>query len=313
MTDFTKNKTVDGKPTVSIGIPAYNEEANIKNLLTALLSQKQDDFEILEIIVISDGSSDNTVKEAESVPSAKISIIDNVERKGKTESQNEILKIFKGDILLLLDADIIPKEGLFVSNLVKPFSINPKVGLVGGKVSPLSSENFFEKVINFSAVMKQEIAESINDGDNIYLCHGRSRALSKDFSKQLKWPKIYGEDAYSYLISKEKGFEFYYQPEAEILYRSPQTLTDHLRQSVRFTHSQNSLNKFFNRKILKESYRIPKTILIKKALKYFLKNPILFLFYLFIYFTAEIISKFKKETGAVWEMSPTSKILTNKL
>src|SRR3989338_9161647 len=177
-------KTVCGKPLnhqneinsmksptikVSIGIPAYNEEANIKNLLTALLGQKQDDFELSEIIVVSDGSFDGTVKEAQSVHSEIVSIINRQERKGKTESQNEILKIFKGDILVLLDADIIPKNEMFLSHLIRPFSVNPKIGLVGGKVSPLPSKNLFEGVLIFSIAMKQEIVDNFNLGDNLYL------------------------------------------------------------------------------------------------------------------------------------------------
>src|SRR3989344_8939516 len=77
---------------VSIGIPAYNEEANIKNLLTALLAQKQENFELLEIIVISDGSDDNTVEQAKSLASEKISVIDGKDRKGQAQRQNEIME-----------------------------------------------------------------------------------------------------------------------------------------------------------------------------------------------------------------------------
>lgn len=305
-----KNEIKIKKPTVSIGIPAYNEEANIKNLLTALLEQKQDGFELLEIIVVSDGSSDNTAKEAKSVVNEKISIIDNVERKGKTESQNEILKIFKGDILVLLDADIIPKDGLFISNLVKPFSINLKVGLVGGKVSPLPSENFFEKVINFSAAMKQEIVESMKEGDNVYVLHGCNRAFSRNFAKHLSWPKLYGEDAYSYLRCKEeKGFEFNYNPQAEVFYRSPKTLRDHLKQSSRFVHSKNILKKFFPETVIEKEYKIPKSIILKKGIKYFFKNPFLFISYFFIYIVSIFFSKIGKKTNPIWEISKSSKLL----
>lgn len=298
------------KPTVSIGIPAYNEEANIRNLLTALLEQRQDNFELLEIIVVSDGSMDNTIAEAKSVTNEKISIIDNVERKGKTESQNEILKIFRGDILVLLDADIIPKNGLFISNLIKPFLINPKVGLVGGKVSPLPSENFFEKVINFSAAMKQEIVENMKEGNNVYILHGCNRAFSKNFAKHLSWPKLYGEDAYSYLKCKEeKEFEFNYNPEAEVFYRSPKTFRDHLKQSSRFAHSKNILKKFLPETAIEKEYKIPKSIILKKGIKYFFKNPFLFVSYFFIYAATRMFSKIGKKTNPLWEVSQSSKSL----
>ena len=48
------------KLTVSVGIPAYDEEANIKSLLEAILQQRQENFILKSIIVVSDGSTDRT-------------------------------------------------------------------------------------------------------------------------------------------------------------------------------------------------------------------------------------------------------------
>ena len=48
------------KLTVTIGIPAYNEEKNIGRLLRALLRQKTNGLSIKKIIVISDASTDKT-------------------------------------------------------------------------------------------------------------------------------------------------------------------------------------------------------------------------------------------------------------
>ena len=49
------------KPTVTIGIPAYNESANIGRLINDVLGQKQNHFRLAKIIVVSDCSSDATV------------------------------------------------------------------------------------------------------------------------------------------------------------------------------------------------------------------------------------------------------------
>jgi glycosyltransferase involved in cell wall biosynthesis len=48
------------KISVSIGIPAYNEEKNIGRLLTAILNQKTYNVEIDQIVVVSSGSTDKT-------------------------------------------------------------------------------------------------------------------------------------------------------------------------------------------------------------------------------------------------------------
>ena len=297
------------KPTVTIGIPAYNEEANIKNLLEALLSQKQESFELLEIIVVSDGSSDDTVKEAQSVHSEIISIINRQERKGKTESQNEILKIFKGDILVLLDADIIPKNEMFLSNMIKPFLTNGNIGVVSNMGTPLPAQTFFEKIINFSTMMKREMAEAYNNGDNIYMCHGHSLAFPREFAKKIKWPNSAGEDAYSYLFCKKEGYDFYYQSLAEINYRSPQNLNDHLKQSARFVDSRKEMEKYFDKNFVKSNYHIPFYLSVRVFIKYFFKNPILFALYLGIYFVSLVTSKFTDKSGGVWETSKTSKFL----
>ena len=70
------------KPTVTIGIPAYNEEANIKNLLDSILSQIQNNFIIDEIIVVSDGSSDKTADIVRSLNNSLINLIEDKERLG---------------------------------------------------------------------------------------------------------------------------------------------------------------------------------------------------------------------------------------
>ena len=52
------------KPTVTIGIPAHNEEANIANMLNSVISQEQKSFFLEKIIVALDGCTDNTESEA---------------------------------------------------------------------------------------------------------------------------------------------------------------------------------------------------------------------------------------------------------
>ena len=306
---INKNIILGKKPTVSIGIPAYNEEANIKNLLTALLVQKRDDFELLEIIVVSDGSNDKTVEEVKSLASKKILIIDGKDRKGQSQRQNEIVSIFNGDFLVLLNADILPENEMFLSNMIKPFLTNGNIGVVSNMGTPLSAQTFFEKIINFSVAMRREIAKAYNNGDNIYMCHGHSRAFSREFAKKIKWPNSAGEDAYSYLFCKKEGYDFYHQSLAEINYRSPQNLNDHLKQSARFVDSRKEMEKYFDKNFVKSNYHIPFYLAVKVFAKYFLKNPILMSLYLGIYFISLTASKFTDKSGGIWKISKTSKFL----
>src|SRR3989344_5220459 len=99
-----KNKN---RLTVSIGTAAYNEEQNIKHMLASVLSQKEKNIKIKEILVVSDGSTDNTVAYAKTFKDKRIKILDDHKRLGKTPRVNQLLKLFKSDILVVLDADCI--------------------------------------------------------------------------------------------------------------------------------------------------------------------------------------------------------------
>jgi LmbE family N-acetylglucosaminyl deacetylase len=95
---------------VSVIIPAYNEEKTIADVLKILVSVRQNGL-IDEIIVVSDGSNDNTARVA------KISGVDNVldlkKNIGKTKAVIEGVKYTSGEILLFLDADLkglVPKH-----------------------------------------------------------------------------------------------------------------------------------------------------------------------------------------------------------
>ena len=74
------------KPSVSIGIPAYNEEANIQYLLHALLPIDRH-IKLLEIIIVSDGSTVRLSK-SKSSQDRRIHIVVQRNRKGIVHSEN---------------------------------------------------------------------------------------------------------------------------------------------------------------------------------------------------------------------------------
>ena len=76
------------KSTLTIGIPAYNEEANIGLLLNDITLQKNRNYILKEIIVVSDGSTDSTVKKVEQASIQSIKLIINKKRTGLANVQN---------------------------------------------------------------------------------------------------------------------------------------------------------------------------------------------------------------------------------
>ena len=297
-------------PKVSVGIPAYNEELNIKKLLTSLLKQKGENFELFEIIVVSDGSTDNTVKEVESLNNSLVKVIGDAGRKGVAARQNELLKFFKGDILVILNADVLPETDSVISSLIKPIVSDPeKVGLVSGKIMPVKPVTLFESIIAYSVIFKHELVSSINGGDTVYTCFGPIRAFSKKFAEKFEWPVVVSEDAYSYFACISKGFIFKSVPEAVVKYRVPQNLTDHVKQSSRFTGGQDDLAKHIDKDLVEAEHAIPLKSMLKYSIKYFFKNPILFSGYIFVMILTKFLGTKKNGASIKWDQVKSSKEL----
>src|ERR1700704_5211095 len=105
---------------VTIGIPAYNEENNIIPLLTSLVNQKTSQVVVEKIIVMSDGSSDNTVGSVKLLKNKKIHVIDDSRRIGKPARLNELFDEITTDFVIILDADIKIRSSYLVENLLLP-------------------------------------------------------------------------------------------------------------------------------------------------------------------------------------------------
>lgn len=93
-----------GMPTVSVIIPARNEEANLPHLLTDLAGQSTSP---LEVICVDDASEDRTAQIAESFQTHLIKVTDKPEGwVGKSWACQTGAEQAAGDLLLFLDADV---------------------------------------------------------------------------------------------------------------------------------------------------------------------------------------------------------------
>ena len=297
----------DTKLTISIGIPAYNEEANIRNLIDSILSQVVSLGELKEIIIVSDGSTDKTVMLASYFSDGRIVVVENKERAGKMVRQNQIFNRAVGDVLIMFDADVIPVGTAFIDTLVAPFLANPNLGLLAADTISAKPNSFFESVIAQSHLFKTELYRKINNGDTIYLCHGRCRLFSRALYKELVWPNKYSEDAFSYLYCKQKGFGFAYVDDAKVVFRSPGNLNDHLRQSQRFVSGLSNYQEYFEKNVVTSAYQIPKGVFIKTFLKFLMRHPIEMTYYCLLMIYIHSIAKKGQFEPALWEISESSK------
>ncbi len=93
-------------PFLSILIAAYNEEAGIHKKLEQTLSLEYPP-EKMEVIVLSDGSTDRTDEIVQSFNDPRIRLLHITGRMGKTNAQNEGVKHARGDVLVFSDATTI--------------------------------------------------------------------------------------------------------------------------------------------------------------------------------------------------------------
>jgi glucosyl-3-phosphoglycerate synthase len=87
---------------ISVLIPAYNEAERIGDTLAAVRSFAAE-MHIREIIVVDDGSTDDTTARAQA---AGADVVFRQHNSGKGAALNRALSLAQGDILLLLDADL---------------------------------------------------------------------------------------------------------------------------------------------------------------------------------------------------------------
>ena len=113
------------KDIVSVIIPVYNRKDMISDAVESVLSQTYKD---LEVVVIDDGSTDNTVEEIKKIKDPRIVLL-KAEHKGPYHARNMGIKKSKGDFIAFLDSDDmwLPEK---LEKQMKQFEKNKEVFLV---------------------------------------------------------------------------------------------------------------------------------------------------------------------------------------
>ncbi len=118
----------DYTPFVSIIIPAYAEEKTIGRTIEALLLVDYPDY---EIVVVTDGSPDQTAAIVKRYfQTSRVRLLEKRVNEGKAMALNDALPLCRGEILVVLDADIAATP-LLLRALTKHF-IFPRVAAVTG-------------------------------------------------------------------------------------------------------------------------------------------------------------------------------------
>lgn len=109
-------------------IPVYNEQATLKEVLRVITSSPWVD----EVVVVDDASSDGSISE---VDAFDIKLVRLPRNKGKSNAVSEGLKQAAGEVILLLDADLIGLNQDHIESLIRPVLENRTEISVGQFVS----------------------------------------------------------------------------------------------------------------------------------------------------------------------------------
>ena len=111
-------------PLVSILMPVYNSEKYLREAIKSILNQTFTNF---ELIIINDGSTDNSLKIIKSFKDNRIKIIKNKGNLGLIKTLNKGIDLAQGKYIARMDADDIamPKR---LEKQIAFFNENPDYG-----------------------------------------------------------------------------------------------------------------------------------------------------------------------------------------
>jgi O-antigen biosynthesis protein len=221
-------------PKISVLMPVYNCEDTIKESITSILTQTEQDF---ELVIVDDGSTDDTLENIAqmygTVPqmlNREINIIEN-QHGGVSKALNTGIDACRGKYIARMDGDDISLP-LRLERQIEFFESHPDYGLVSSDFIVMD-EN--KKFIHYVDTLRgdKEIRERLKEQN--WFCHGSSMMDAK-LSKKLKYNEQYDSaqdyELWSRVIKETKVDNL--PPPHEYLYRL------HNKQ-ISYTHQEDQM------------------------------------------------------------------------
>jgi cellulose synthase/poly-beta-1,6-N-acetylglucosamine synthase-like glycosyltransferase len=169
-------------PTVTLVLTAYNEEARIGARIQNLLSSNYAE-EKLDLVIVSDGSSDETIKKIQGANETRIQLIEQKQRSGKAQCLNIALALARGEIIVFADTRQRFASDT-ISELVKHFS-DPRVGAVSGALMIETAATSVGEGVDAYWRLEKFIRESESKFDSAIGCTGAVYAIRRELFQQV--------------------------------------------------------------------------------------------------------------------------------
>ncbi len=228
-------------PSISVVVPVYNGAGSIAACIEKLVKQ---DYPSYEIIVVENGSTDNTTEIVEKYP---VKLLHSPER-GPAAARNMGIRCSKADIIAFTDADCLAEQN-WLSELVKPYA-SPEIGGVGGPIMAYKHDGR-----NIVEQFSDELSPLTNfvSGKNEFLPHLFTANASYRRSILVKIGGfnvhlVTGQDVdIAWRSQLDAGTKLAYAPQAVIYHHHRETLKGLARQYRRYGYGEIILDTIYGR------------------------------------------------------------------
>lgn len=215
---------------LSIIIPNYNGEEILKKNLPKVFDAVGD----AEIIVVDDASADESMKVLNGFKE-RIRVIENEKNLGFSSTINRGVKEAKGDIVILLNSDVIPERG-FLEPLISHFK-NDKIFAVGCMDKSVEGKNIILRGRGIGCWKRGFLVHSRGEVDktNTLWVNGGSGVFRKSMWEKLGgfsalYDPFYWEDIDLSYRALKTGYKIVFEPKSVVVH-------EHDKGAIKNTYS----------------------------------------------------------------------------
>ncbi len=258
--DATREASLQARITIDVVIPALNEESCIEGLLhDVMIAKSRDWFQIQNIYVISDASTDQThdIVQRLARRDVRIELIKKPERKGKYDSINLAFSISSADVVLFIDADVRLANKHSIAKLLHHFRDGENALVQGGLVRahPGFTPHAAKLAAHFDWILVDKIRR--RKAMSWWSIDGRVMALSRDFFRHLTLPHALADDQFIFYSCIQHGFKFVWADDAIFYYGPPKSIADFSHQWSRYFFYTKKSYQHFGEELIREEMNVP--------------------------------------------------------
>jgi poly-beta-1,6 N-acetyl-D-glucosamine synthase len=225
-----------GYPTVSVLIPAYNEEKVIQKAILSVFAQ---DYPVSEVIIIDDGSGDRTGDVAQILKDqygpTRLIVVKQPNR-GKANALNLGIRTASSELVFCMDADTVLTRRV-ISSMVPHFK-DPTLGAVAGNVKIKNKVNLLTYLQSLEYIeglnmsrKSQGFLKLVNIIPGPVGMFRRANVLDKGGYED----DTFAEDCDLTLKLLHYGDKIAYEPRAVVYTEAPEKMQDLIKQRYRWT------------------------------------------------------------------------------